>query len=128
VITVAALAVLAATAGAWADVTEYKLLVVPVDFEDRPGTLDFAEFPARWVAPLREYFAQMSNDQLDLQVFAIEHVFRLGQRRRYHVCRSDALMPGETCLNPWNNPGNPIEAAVAGGFLSMTSAGLAPPG
>ncbi len=82
-----------------------RVLVVPVDFPDQPGDLDLTELQTRWVEPLEQFYTDISNGNLDLQVHLSDRVSRLPLPRRYYnysrgrtqlqpqgVCNGDATV------------------------------------
>jgi hypothetical protein len=114
----------------------YNLLVIPVDFADDTGTLDIAGFYAEWIAPINDYFDQMSNAQFTLNVTVVEDVIRLGDREHYTDivwsasagewvigCQSTA-----DCRSAWSGTGNAVSQVLSNGDIEAVSTGLRPAG
>ncbi|GAB4224249.1 MAG: hypothetical protein Kow0062_25710 [Acidobacteriota bacterium] len=103
----------------------FNVLVVPVDFEDMPGTLP-PDVDSAWTQTLIDYFTYVSNERLDLHVHFVNHISTLGPMRLYrakrdnlgHDCDGDGTVSStetcdpcdETALLDLNGDGDNVDA------------------
>ena len=130
-----AMAVFCLPARAQLYMSQFNLLVIPVDFSDDTGTLDVAGFHSEWLAHMTEYFEQMSNGQFTLNMTVVDDVIRLGTREHYLDIVWDATrgkwvigIPSTDRRDLWTGSGNAVSQVVAGGDIEVASTGLRPAG
>jgi hypothetical protein len=68
--------------------TAYRVLIVPIDFPDLPGTVDPAQVETLYASQLRTFLGQVSNGDLVLETTVLSSVSRLPHPRWHYNHRA----------------------------------------
>jgi len=115
--------------------TIFRLLLIPVDFPDDTGSLDFGAMQAQYVDGLSLYYERISHGLVEMRPYLVTKVSRLPNPRACYGCDPEhATVPSSACPaspglcgHPWDSL-DPIATLVAEGFIEQSGAGLKPPG
>jgi hypothetical protein len=107
----------------------WRVLLVPVDFPDRPGTLDFGKAQTEWVDPMEAMWDDTSYGDLVLETTLVPRVSRLSLPRRFWNTSTDIFPLGTCADNPLQtcrgtcgrNPGPDVQCLPLGVCASSTS-------
>jgi len=78
-----------------------RVLIVPIDFPDLPGSLDFSLLQTQWVDKLEAFYDDVSYGNLQLEITVVNRVSRMPLPRRFYDPGDITTYPMGTCAaNP----------------------------